>query len=150
MRHDARAGTTGAVPLGYYLRAIIAGDDSIPGLAEVAAESPLWAQYDPDAPDWVARPDLLAETNLVLVFTPEDERGEAVPIRSREQRELWMHVLARTELYSDEGEEVGAAEPGTWYRVLRQEDGWVLVIPESSDAPQLWLVLDDRLDALIE
>ncbi len=82
MRHDGRSGTTSAVPLGYYLRSILAGDESVPGLAEVASSSPLWAQYDPEAPDWVARPEALPETNLVLVFTREDDETEAVPIRN--------------------------------------------------------------------
>ena len=82
MRHDSRAGTTAGVPLGAYLRAILAGDESIPGLADVASGSPLWSQYDPNAVNWVSRPDELAETNLVLVFTREDDGNEAVPIRS--------------------------------------------------------------------
>ncbi len=82
MRHDGQAGTTSAVPLGYYLRAILAGDESVAGLAEVAAASPLWAQYDPEAPNSVARPEALAETNLALVFTREDDETEAVPIRN--------------------------------------------------------------------
>jgi hypothetical protein len=83
MRHDSRTGTTAAVPLGYYLRAIIAGDTTQAGLGEVAGGSPLWAQYDPEGFNGVARPSELAETNLALVFTREDDGSEAVPIAPR-------------------------------------------------------------------
>ncbi len=82
MRHDGRTGATAGVPLGSYLRAILAGDESVPGLVDIAGSSPLWGQYNPDAVNWVARPNELAETNLVLVFTREDDGSEAVPIRS--------------------------------------------------------------------
>ena len=41
-------------------------------LADAAQDSPLWAQYDPESVDWVARPDDLPDTNLVLAFTPDE------------------------------------------------------------------------------
>jgi hypothetical protein len=73
MVHDATSGTTTAPSLGYSLRSILLGDGSQPELEAVAGTSPLWAQYDPESPDWVRRPEELAETNLVLVFTREDD-----------------------------------------------------------------------------
>jgi len=73
MVHDATSGTTTAPPLGYSLRSILLGDGSQPELEAAGGASPLWAQYDPESPDWVRRPEELAETNLVLVFTREDE-----------------------------------------------------------------------------
>jgi hypothetical protein len=151
MRHDARAGSTEAVPLGYYLRAIIAGDDSIPGLAAVASSSPLWAQYDPDAVNRVARPDFLAATNLELAFTRDSDLSEAVPIRPRAISQLWMLVLAPTPIYADGADPIGMAEPGNWYRVLSQEAGWALVAPESGgEDSSLWLIVDGRVNAVNE
>jgi hypothetical protein len=72
MVHDSGAGTTEPLPLGRYMRALLTGDDSRPALVEAAQESPLWAQYDPEAVGWVARPDELPDSNLVLAFTPDE------------------------------------------------------------------------------
>jgi hypothetical protein len=73
MRHDAGTAITTAVPLGTYLRAVLSGDATPNALAEVAAASPLWAQYDREAPNGVARPEEFPETNLGLAFVREDE-----------------------------------------------------------------------------
>ncbi len=72
MVHDSGAGITAPLPLGRYIRALLMGDDSLPALVEAAQESPLWAQYDPEAVGWVARPDELPDSNLVLAFTPDE------------------------------------------------------------------------------
>jgi hypothetical protein len=62
---------TAGVPLGIYLRAVIRGE-ALPDLATAAAESsPLWAQYNWEAVNWIDRPDELPDTNLVLAFEPE-------------------------------------------------------------------------------
>ncbi|HZT07042.1 MAG TPA: hypothetical protein VFC51_08430 [Chloroflexota bacterium] len=71
MRYDATTGTSTGVPLGPYLRAIIMGQVDAPVLADAASSSPLWAQYNPDAVNWIDRPDDLPDTNLVLAFEPE-------------------------------------------------------------------------------
>jgi hypothetical protein len=152
MIHDSRAGTTGAAPLGYALRSIIAGDASQPGLAEVAAFSPIWGQYDPDAVNWVARPDELAETNLVLAFTRDDNGEEAVPIAaSRSQVQLLLEILSPTSTYDDDGNPVGDAAPGERYLVLQQDGGWVRVVREGDTVDAaVWIELDGRVRASIQ
>jgi hypothetical protein len=150
MVHDGRTGTTTAAPLGYYLRAILAGDPAQSALAEVAAASPLWAQYDPEALNWVARPEALPETNLVLVFTREDELGEAVPIRARVRANLWLEVLEATPMYADSGEVVGMASPGEWYQALQQQSGWAQVVNEGDSSSAVWIQLDSRVRATID
>ncbi len=63
---------TAGVPLGIYLRALIRAE-ALPDLAIAASESgdPLFAQYNPDAVNWIDRPDELPDSNLVLAFEPE-------------------------------------------------------------------------------
>jgi hypothetical protein len=71
MRFDGPDRRTAAVPLGIYLRAVIRAE-ALPDLAMAASESsPLWAQYNPEAVNWIDRPDELPDTNLVLAFEPE-------------------------------------------------------------------------------
>jgi hypothetical protein len=57
MRFDAPDRRTAGVPLGVYLRAVIRGE-ALPDLATAAAGStPLWAQYNPEAPAFIDRPE---------------------------------------------------------------------------------------------
>jgi hypothetical protein len=68
MRRDQRTGTTAGVPLGAYVRSIFMADAL---MGDVAGDSPLWGQYNPDAVDWIDRPDEVPDTNLVLAFEPD-------------------------------------------------------------------------------
>jgi hypothetical protein len=68
MKRDNRAGTTSGIPLGSYVRGVLAGDVA---LADVAGSNVLWAQYNPAAVDWVDRADELPDTNFVLAFEPD-------------------------------------------------------------------------------
>jgi hypothetical protein len=72
MRYDSASRNRSAVPLGIYVRALMTGE-ALPELAEAAQYSPLWSQYNPDAVNWVDRPDDSPDTNLVLAFVREDE-----------------------------------------------------------------------------
>jgi len=72
MQYEAGSDTTAGLKLGSYLRSVMLGDTSLPVLAEAAAaNSPFWAQYNPDATLWVDRPDELPDTSLVLTFEPD-------------------------------------------------------------------------------
>ena len=71
MRHSTAEGSTAAVALGRYLRAVLIGQADNAELVAIASSSPLWAQYNAEAVDWVDRPDQLPDTNLVLAFEPD-------------------------------------------------------------------------------
>ncbi len=148
MVHDSRTGTTAALPLGYYLRAILVGDDALPALAEAAAQGPLWGQYDPDSAGGLARPDELPGTELVLAFTREDDLGEAVTAKPRRR---WIQVLDPTPTYTDAGEPLWTAAPGEWYRVVRREEAWALAVWEL-DPPEnaVWIIVDERVRLSLE
>jgi len=148
MVHDSRAGTTAALPLGYYLRTVLTGDDSLPALTAAAAQSPLWGQYDPDSAGWLARSDELPDSDLVLAFTRDNDLGEAVVAHPRYR---WIQVLDDTQTFTDAGEPLGAAASGEWYRVLRQEGPWALAFWEL-DPPDsaIWIVVDDRVRVSVE
>jgi hypothetical protein len=71
MRYEGASGRTASVPLGIYLRAVIRAE-ALPDLAIAASQSsPLWAQYNEEAVNWIDRPEELPDTNLVLVFEPD-------------------------------------------------------------------------------
>ena len=148
MVHDGRTGTTAALPLGYYVRSILAGDDSVGALADAAASGLLWGQYDPDSAEWLARPDELLETSLVLAFTREDDLGEAVAVRPRRR---WIQVLESTPTYTDAGDPMWTAEPDEWYRVVRREEAWALAVWEL-DPPEsaVWIIVDERVRMSLE
>jgi hypothetical protein len=71
MLRDHAAEATTAAPLGWVVASILQGWDLPPGIAQPAASGPLWAQYDPNAENSVARPDELPNTNLTQAFEPE-------------------------------------------------------------------------------
>jgi hypothetical protein len=141
MRHDVDHGTTRRVELGYYLRSILIGDDSQAAFADAAAASPLWAQYNPDALNWVDRSDDLLESNLVLAFTRDDTGEEAVALPARTAPGSLL-ITAATVVYSNSGEPLWIAQPGESYQVRRQQDGWALVDGDQSGPPG-WIRLDD-------
>jgi hypothetical protein len=77
MRYDHATGVTSGIPLGHYLRALLTGEISEPAFAELAAESPLWGQYnaDGDPATWLSRPEELPDTNLQFAFEPLESAG---------------------------------------------------------------------------
>ena len=75
MMFDAGCSCTQGVLFGDYFKAIIIGPGA-PGalprdLAQEAAGSRFFAQYAPDRPGWLARPDQLPDSDLTEAFTPQ-------------------------------------------------------------------------------
>ncbi|MBI4491483.1 MAG: hypothetical protein HY690_01665, partial [Chloroflexi bacterium] len=62
---------TEGVLLGDYFKAILTGENLPPDLAEQARGSRFFGQYAPSAPSAVARPSVLAATNLLNAFARE-------------------------------------------------------------------------------
>jgi hypothetical protein len=60
--------------------------------------------------------------------------------------DLWLVVFAPTQTYSITDEPLWTAEPGEWYRVLEQDEGWALAVWEH-DPPEwtVWIEIDGRV-----
>jgi hypothetical protein len=73
MMYDAACQCTEGALLADYLKSIIVAGPTLPtDLAQVAAGSPFFRQYDyGNTPNWVRDATLLPNTNLVNAFTPE-------------------------------------------------------------------------------
>lgn len=69
--YDGTAGTTGALPLGEYLKAVLTGQNLPADLASEAAASPLLRQYDAVHGQALARPAVLTDTNLTDAFVAD-------------------------------------------------------------------------------
>lgn len=57
--------------------------------------------------------------------------------------DVWL--LAETDevaLYSSDGEPLGVAAPGTWFKSVLQEDGWALVYAEDNPELMVWIALE--------
>jgi hypothetical protein len=82
MHFDKTTGTTQGLLLADYLKAIIAGFGLPPDLDAQAQSAPLYQQYEPGEPGWVARPKDLPASDLTMAFesgraTPSDRGGRA-------------------------------------------------------------------------
>jgi hypothetical protein len=71
MMYDAGCNCTEGILLADYLKSIITGTNLPPDLAQEAAGSAFFHQYDPGAPNWVRDPTLLPSTDLTNAFTQE-------------------------------------------------------------------------------
>jgi len=69
--YDEAAGGTRVLPLGRYLQNVLIGSFAMPDLAEQAATSPLWQQYQPRATNWMRRPSEVPGTDLSAAFLPD-------------------------------------------------------------------------------
>jgi hypothetical protein len=69
--YDAASGTTTALPLGDWFKALLTDQNLPPDLAAQAAASPLLGLYDPARPHNLARPGAVADTNLTDEFIPD-------------------------------------------------------------------------------
>jgi len=70
MHYDATCNCTQGILLADYLKAVLLNRDLPDDLAGEAAVSPMLGQYDPLAPGWVSRPELLGGTDLTTAFEP--------------------------------------------------------------------------------
>jgi hypothetical protein len=68
MHFDATTGITRGILLADYLKAILRGTELPADLREQAVGSRLFAQYCPQAPAWLCRPDDLPATDLTFAF----------------------------------------------------------------------------------
>lgn len=68
MHFDATTGKTQALLLADYVKAILRGRDLPGDLAVAARRSKYFAQYCPDRPRWMCRPDDLPATDLTFAF----------------------------------------------------------------------------------
>jgi hypothetical protein len=77
---------------------------------------------------------------------PVDVAGVQVPPPVGQAREIWLQILAPTELYGLDMEPIGSAEPGEWYIVTELQDGWALAVWEGdTTAWSVWIPMDDRV-----
>lgn len=77
------------------------------------------------------RPVLTAPPAGVAPATPRSQQLE-------DQESGWLLVLEGTEIYAVDGSFLGVAEADEWYRVIAEEDGWLLAAADP-DWP-VWLV----------
>lgn len=68
LHYDATTGSTGGILLGDAFKSVLRGTGAPPDLAAQAADSRFWAQYDPSRPAALARPTVLAATDLAGAF----------------------------------------------------------------------------------
>ena len=76
MHFDRSSGLTQGILIGDYLKSVITGQNLPPDLAQDAASSPLFRQYNNSMPNGLNRPDLLPATNLFAAF---EQDGVVVP-----------------------------------------------------------------------
>lgn len=68
--YDLSCSCTQGVLFGDYLKSIIEGQHLPTDLAQEASASPYFAQYAPDQPGWLARPNQLPNSDLTAAFNP--------------------------------------------------------------------------------
>lgn len=71
MHYDKTTGTTQGLLLADYLKAILMGTGLPSDLDAQAKSSPLYGQYDPSRPGWIARPGDLPNSDLTMAFESE-------------------------------------------------------------------------------
>ena len=71
MHYDKTSGTTQGLLLADYLKAIMIGANLPSDLESQARNSPLYKQYDPTKPGWIARPSDLPNSDLTSAFESE-------------------------------------------------------------------------------
>ncbi len=70
MHYDAGCQCTQGLLLADYFKSIITGQNLPPDLDIEARSSIYYKQYDPSKPLWIARPDVLTNSDLTNAFTP--------------------------------------------------------------------------------
>ncbi|MCC6174279.1 MAG: hypothetical protein IT305_03150 [Chloroflexi bacterium] len=70
---------TEGILVGDYLKSVITGQNLPPDLAQDMAGSRFFYQWNPNAPNWVARPDALPNTDLTNAFSPDLPGFQAPP-----------------------------------------------------------------------
>jgi hypothetical protein len=70
MHYRAEQNVTEGILVADYLKSVITNKNLPPDLAEEMRGSRYFNQYDPAAPSWLRRPDLLPNTNLTNAFEP--------------------------------------------------------------------------------
>ncbi len=71
MHFRAQVPVTEGILVGDYLKSVITGQNLPPDLAEDVAGSRYLNQWQPGAPNWLARPSALVNTDLTNAFVPE-------------------------------------------------------------------------------
>jgi hypothetical protein len=74
MHYDRTTGATQGLLLADYFKAIITGQNLPPDVAEAAKASRFYAQYNQTAPNGLARPEALPDTNMTNAFVPGPTR----------------------------------------------------------------------------
>jgi len=75
MHYDAGCQCTQGLLLADYFKSIITGQNLPPDLDIEARSSIYYKQYDPSKPEWIARPDVLTNSDLTNAFTPSQPGG---------------------------------------------------------------------------
>jgi N-acetylmuramoyl-L-alanine amidase len=76
MHYDTACRCTQGLLLADYVKSILAVNNLPPDLAAQAQKSPLFGQYDPSNPGWLARPSELASTDLTNAFRSDDVKPQ--------------------------------------------------------------------------
>jgi len=71
LHYDATTHTTQGILLADYFKDVLMGENLPPDLLAQARTSPYFGQYDPQKPQWVARPNALPNTDLTRAFESE-------------------------------------------------------------------------------
>jgi hypothetical protein len=78
MQYDATTGLTQGILLADYFKAIITGQNLPIDVAQEAAGSPYFQQWDPNQPQFLARPSALPNSDLTNAFYPQDAAGHTL------------------------------------------------------------------------
>jgi hypothetical protein len=79
MEFDQPTGQVQTVPLGEAFKAILTGQNLTPDLATDAQSSPFFRQYSLTAPNGLAQPNLLPDTEMSGAFQPDGQSAAAAP-----------------------------------------------------------------------
>jgi hypothetical protein len=80
MHYRAEQNVTEGILVADYLKSVMTNKNLPPDLAEEMRGSRYFNQYDPSAPSWLRRPDLLPNSNLTNAFEPGSGGTQAVPV----------------------------------------------------------------------
>jgi hypothetical protein len=121
----------------------------LPPPAAVAPDSPDAALSAgaslPPVPPVASLPEM-TPASAADAQAPVDVAGIQVPPPVGQAGEVWLQIVAPTEVYSPDMEPMGTAEPGEWYLVTEMEDGWALTVWEGdTTASSVWIPMDDRV-----
>jgi hypothetical protein len=84
------------------------------------------------------------------VPVPIEPTTPVPPVVPQPTGERWLQVLSETQAYSLTMDPLWIAQPGEWYSVALEEDGWVLAVWEHDPPDALvWIRIDPSVELVI-